>query len=394
MINKQIKAIINENKEKLFAFRRDLHSHPELSWEEVRTTKRIVEELEKIGIDYRLTHPTGVIAEIKGKKSGKTVALRADIDALPVMELNDTLEYKSIIPGKMHACGHDSHAAMLLIASQALYTVRDQLAGNVRLLFQPAEEIAEGAKAMIEQGAIDHVDNVFGIHIWSQLASGNVSCNVGPSFASADILTVKFRGKGGHGSMPNNTVDAVVVASAFVMNLQAIVAREIDPLEPAVVTIGKMDVGTRFNVIAENAILEGTVRCFSLAIRHKLEKAIRHYADKVAALYGATAEVNYIYGTLPLVNEKRSALLAQSVIASCFDKSTLYPVRPTTGAEDFSYYIQDIPGCFALVGSRNNEKSTDWAHHHGCFNIDEDAMIIGAELYAQYAWAYLNQDKF
>lgn len=394
MINQQITAIIKQNKDELIAFRRDLHSYPELPWEEVRTTKRIAEELDKIGIKYRLTKPTGIIAEIKGGKPGKTVALRADIDALPIMELNDNINYKSTTPGIMHACGHDSHAAMLLIAAKALYSIREQLTGNVRLIFQPAEEIAEGAKAMIEQGAIDHVDNVFGIHIWSQLASGKISCNVGPSFASADIVTVKFHGKGGHGSMPHNTIDTVVVASAFVMNLQAIISRETDPLESAVVTIGKMDVGTRFNVIAENAILEGTVRCFNVSMRNKLETAIRHYAENVAALYGATAEVTYSYGTLPLINEERSARLAQSVIKKTFDDGTLYQERSTTGGEDFSYYIQNIPGCFALVGCGNCEKNSEWAHHHGCFNIDEDAMTTGAELYAQYAWVYLNQDQF
>lgn len=394
MANQQITASIKAHKEAMIAFRRQLHSHPELAWEEVETTKRIAQELDKIGITYRLTKPTGIIADIKGGKPGKTVALRADIDALPVMELNDQLDYKSQIPGKMHACGHDAHTAMLLTAAKALYEIRDQLRGNIRLIFQPAEEIAEGAKEMIKQGAIDNVDNVFGMHIWSQTPSGKVSCNVGSTFASADLLRVKFKGRGGHGSMPHDCVDAVVVASAFVMNLQSIVSRETDPLEPAVVTIGKMDVGTRFNVIAENAVLDGTVRCFNVATRQKLEAAIRRYADQVAAMYGATAIVEYNYGTLPVINEQRSALLAQAVVVDAFGSDVLYVERPTTGGEDFSFYIENIPGCFALVGSGNAEKETDWAHHHGCFNIDEDAMTTGAELYAQYAWGYLNQDQF
>lgn len=394
MVNKTITAAIKHHTQDMIAFRRDLHAHPELPFEEVRTTKRIAEELAKIGIEYRLTEPTGIIAEIKGGKPGKTVALRADIDALPVQELNDSLEYKSTQHGKMHACGHDAHTAMLLTASKALYEIRDQLSGNVRLIFQPAEEIAQGAKAMVKQGAVDNVDNVFGMHIWSTTPSGKVSCNVGGTFASADLLVVKFKGRGGHGSMPEATVDAAVVASSFVMNLQSIVSRETSSLDSAVVSIGKMDVGTRFNVIAENATLDGTVRCFDIETRTRIEAAIRRYAMHTAAMYGATVEVDYIYGTLPVINEERSALLAQSVITDAFGEETLMFEKPTPGGEDFSFYMENIPGCFALLGSGNPEKDTQWAHHHGCFNIDEDAMATGAELYAQYAWSYLQQDKF
>lgn len=394
MINQHLTASVKAHAEAMVAFRRDLHAHPELPWEEVRTTKRIAEELDKIGIPYRLTQPTGIIADIFGAKPGKTVALRADIDALPVQELNESLSYKSQNPGKMHACGHDSHTAMLLTAAKALFEHRDQLNGHVRLIFQPAEEIAAGALEMIKQGALENVDNVFGMHIWSITPFGKVSCNVGSSFASADLLKVKFRGRGGHGSMPDACIDAAVVASSFVMNLQSIVSRETSPLESAVVTIGKMEVGTRFNVIAENAVLDGTVRCFSLETRNRLEAAIRRYAEHTASMYGATAEVEYIYGTLPLINEERSALMAQSIIKETFGEDVLYAERPTTGGEDFSYYIENIPGCFALLGSGNPDKDTEWAHHHGRFNIDEDAMVMGAELYAQYAWRYLEQSEF
>ncbi len=394
MINNNITAAIKKHTAEMIAFRRDLHAHPELPWEEFRTTKRIAEELDRIGIEYRLTEPTGIIAEIKGGKAGKRVALRADIDALPVKELNDSLDYISQNEGKMHACGHDAHTAMLLTAAKALYEQRADLTGNVRLIFQPAEEIAQGAKEMVKQGAVENVDNVFGMHIWSTTASGKVSCNAGGTFASADLLKIRFKGRGGHGSMPEACVDAVIVASAFVTNLQSIIARETSPLESAVVTIGKMEVGTRFNVIAENALLEGTVRCFNTATRERIEAAINRYAHHTAAIYGATAEVEYIYGTLPVINEERSALLAQAVVKDAFGEETLFVEKPTTGGEDFSFYIENIPGCFALVGSGNAAKDTEWAHHHGRFNIDEDAMVTGAELYAQYAWAYLQQSEF
>lgn len=394
MINPVITAIIAREEQATIDFRRDLHAHPELPWEERRTTDRVVAELENIGIACSRTVPTGVIADITGSKPGKTVALRADMDALPVHELNDRLSYKSLTAGKMHACGHDSHTAMLLTSARALYEVREQMAGNVRLIFQPAEEIAEGAKAMIAQGALDNVDNIFGMHIWSGSPSGKISCNVGSSFASADLLKVTFRGRGGHGSMPEACIDAAVVASAFVMNLQAIVARETSPLDSAVVSIGRMDVGTRFNVIAENALLDGTVRCFSIETRRRLEAAITRYAQHTAAMYGASVDVDYCYGTLPVINEERSALLAQSTIREAFGDDVLFSEKPTTGGEDFSFYLQDIPGCFALLGSGNKAKGSDYAHHHGCFNIDEQVMKTGAGLYAQYAWRYLHQDRF
>ncbi|MBC2284983.1 amidohydrolase [Listeria booriae] len=393
-MNEKLKREVKRNEERMIAFRRDLHRHPELSWQEIRTTNRVVEELGRIGLECRRMEPTGVVAELVGGKPGKTVALRADMDALPVMELSEALAYKSESDGKMHACGHDAHTAMLLNAAEALVSVKDELCGTVRFIFQPAEEITEGAEAMIEQGVMTGVDNVFGIHIWSQMPMNTISCNVGPVFASADVVEVHFTGRGGHGAMPHACVDASVVASAFVMGAQAIVSRETDPLEPAVFTVGRMDVGTRYNVIAEHAVLEGTVRAFNPQVREKMEQAIRRHAEHVAATYGATVDVTYRYGTHAVINEADSAMLAQRVVTDSFGRGVLFSDRPTTAGEDFSYYLQDTPGCFALVGSGNGEKDTEWAHHHGRFNVDEDAMILGAELYAQYAFAYLTENPF
>lgn len=387
----KLKQQINKYEAEMIAFRRDLHQHPELQWEEFRTTQKVADALDLLDIPYRKTEPTGLIAELVGGKPGETVALRADMDALPVQELNQNLAYKSLEDGKMHACGHDAHTAMLLTAAKALKELQPEIYGTVRFIFQPSEENAKGAKAMVQQGAVEGVDNVFGIHIWSQMPSGKASCVVGSSFASADIFTVDIKGQGGHGAMPHDCVDAAVVASAFVMNIQAIVARETDPLDPVVVTIGKMDVGTRFNVIAENARLEGTVRCFSVETRSRVQKAIERYAEHVAASYGATATVNYEYGTLPVVNDETDALFAQQVIREYLGEDVLMHERPTTGGEDFSYFTENTKGCFALVGCGNAEKDTQWAHHHGRFNVDEAAMKLGAELYAQYAYNYLNQ---
>jgi amidohydrolase len=391
MVNEKIKQAIGNYSEELTAIRRKLHSEPELSWEEYNTSAFVAQYLDELGIENHKTNPTGVIGEIKGGKPGKTVALRADMDALSVEELNLDLPYASKTKGKMHACGHDSHTAMLLIAAKALNDIKEELHGNVRLIFQPAEEVATGALEMVKQGAVEGVDNVFGMHIWSQMPTNKVSCNPGPSFASADIFTVKFKGRGGHGAIPQDCIDAAIVASSFVMNVQSVVSRTIDPQKPAVLTVGKMTVGTRFNVIAENAVIEGTVRCFDPEIRDHIEKQLRVYAEQVASIYGASAEVDYIRGTQAVINGEESAKLVQQVATEAFGAEALYDEKPTMGGEDFSFYLDEVPGCFALVGSGNPEKDTQWAHHHGKFNIDEDAMVTGAELYAQYAWAYLNK---
>lgn len=391
MINQTLKQAFVEYKDELTELRRKFHSEPELSWEEYKTTEFVCDYLGNLGIEYRRTEPTGVIAEIKGSKPGKTVALRGDMDALSVEQLNKDLPYASREEGKMHACGHDAHTAMLLVAAKALNEIKDELPGNVRLLFQPAEEVAEGAKALVKQGAVDGVDNVFGIHIWSQMPTHKVSCTPGPSFASADLFKVTFKGKGGHGAIPQACIDAAIVASSFVMNVQTVISRTIDPQQGAVLTVGKMVVGTRFNVIAENAVIEGTVRCFDPATRDHIESQLQHYADHVAAVYGATASVEYIRGTQAVINDEASAMLVQKVAAEAFGEDVVFNEKPTMGGEDFSFYLDEVPGSFALVGSGNPDKDTEWAHHHGKFDIDEDALATGAELYAQYAWAYLNQ---
>lgn len=391
MVNLKIKESIQKYSEELTALRRKFHCEPELSWQEEKTTAFICEYLENLGIPYRRTEPTGVIADIKGSKPGKTVALRGDIDALPVEELNKDLPYASKEAGKMHACGHDAHTAMLMIAAKVLNEQKAEMAGNVRLIFQPAEEIAEGAKAMVNQGAVEGVDNVFGIHIWSQVPTGKVACAPGPAFASADFFKVTFKGKGGHGAMPHTCIDTAIVASSFVMNVQTVVSRTINAQSPAVLTIGKMTVGTRYNVIAENAEIEGTVRCFQPETRDHIENQLKHYAETVAGLYGATAKVEYMSGTNAVINEEDYAKLVQKVASEAFGADALYHEEPTMGGEDFSEYMNKVPGSFAFLGCGNPEKDTEWAHHHGKFNIDEDALATGAELYAQYAWAYLNK---
>jgi amidohydrolase len=392
-MNKEIHSIILQSEKELINFRRELHKHPELSFEEVETTNRVAEELDAVSIPYKRMEPTGLLAEIKGKHPGNTILLRADMDALPVYELNKDLSYRSLIDGKMHACGHDAHTSMLLTAAKALNQLKEHLHGTVRLIFQPGEELGEGARKMVEQGAADGIDSVFGIHIWSDLEVGQVSCPEGPSFAAADLLEIDFEGQGGHAAMPHQTVDAAVMASQFVTNVQSIVAREVDPMHPAVVTIGMMNVGQKANIIAENAHLEGTVRTFDSEARDKVEHAISQYAHHVAQMYGGTATVTYDRKTEAVINESEASALVRNVAKEAFGEKVLQEVPPTMGAEDFGFYMTEVPGAFALVGARNSEKEANYAHHHGRFNIDEDALKIGAELYAQYAFSYLENNK-
>ncbi len=393
MTNKKITQLINDNFDKMIAMRRHLHENPELSEEEFETTKTIAAKLEEFGIEHKVMNPTGVIAEITGDQPGKTVALRADIDALPVYQIDRELEYRSKEDGKMHACGHDAHTSMLLGAAKALNEVKEDIHGTVRLLFQPAEEKAVGAQQLIDQGAMEGVDNVFGIHIWSNGPSKTVSCPAGPSFAAADLFKVTFHGKAGHGAMPEQTNDATVMMAQYVSNVQSIVARECNPHHQAVCTVGKMESGTRFNVISGESYCEGTVRTFHADNRDIIEEKLEQYAEGIAAMYGGTVEFEYNRMTEPVYNEEKSAQLVQQVTEEAFGKEANHVLPATMGAEDFGFYMKETPGAFATVGSSKDE-ATSWPHHSGHFNVDEEALATGAELYAQYALAYLNQEEF
>lgn len=391
LTNKLYETILQEE-DNMIAFRRELHQYPELSMEEYETTKRIARELDKVGLTYKFMEPTGLVGEIVGGKPGKTVLLRADIDALPIYEVTRDLEYCSKNDGVMHACGHDTHASMLLTALKALNKEKEDLQGTVRFVFQPSEENGQGALKMIEQGVTEGVDNVFGIHIQSGVRTGVVMCPEGEMMASHDLLTVNFTGKGGHAARPEKCVDAAVMASSFVMNAQAIVAREISPMESVVVTIGKMDVGDRFNVIAERAHLEGTVRTFNPVTREKAETALKRYAKAVAAMYGGSVEFSYQHVTQPVNNDVASAQRVQALAGEFFGEENVVKQGKTTGGEDFSFYMVNggVPGAFAIVGAQNDDEATHYEHHHNKFNVDEAALKNGARMLAEYAYHYLN----
>lgn len=386
-----IKELVKKYKDYIIEMRREFHMYPESSFEEFRTSKRVKEELDKLGIPYIELAGTGVLATIEGSIKGKTVALRADMDALEIQETND-IPYKSKNDGKMHACGHDGHMAMLLGAANMLMDIKDEINGTIKLIFQPAEEIVGGAKMMMEESNfMDSINSVFGMHLWSDLETGKVSVPEGPRMASADFFDIIVTGKAGHGSMPHQTVDAVVVASSIVMNLQSFVSREINPLDSAVLSIGSFHSGTRFNIIAGDAKLSGTSRCFSPEIREQFPKAIDRIIKGIANTYGASVELNYTYGTPPTINEKESSKIAQIAVEKILGESGNINMEKTTGGEDFAYFLEKAPGAFAFIGMRNDEKGANYPHHHDKFNMDEDALEIGSMLYVQYALDFLNK---
>ena len=379
-------------------FRRDLHRFPELSFEEFETTDKIAAELDAIGLPYTRTEPTGLWADIigtatpkPGDRSDRTILLRADMDALPVQELNDDLEFKSSREGKMHACGHDNHVAMLLAATKALWQVRDQFAGRIRVIFQPAEETALGARKMLDQGVADGVDEVFGIHIWGGTRTGQISCSPGAFFAAADFFDIDFHGKGAHASQPHAGVDAVMMAAQFVTNVQAVVSRMVDPFQPAVVTIGVINAGQRMNVLAEDAHLAGTCRTFDAGVRQLVEQKLGEFAQTTASNFGGSAKVDYQRGTQILINDETSANRVRRITSELFGEQMFVDVDRVTGGEDFAEFMVGRPGAFALLGCANPDKGIPFtSNHSGAFAVDEDALISGAALYMRYALDYLS----
>ena len=388
-----IRKLSKEYRDYAVELRRHFHMNPEPAMKEVNTSNRILEELTKMGIPCRKAAGTGVVGIIEGGKPGKTIALRADIDALELEEAND-VDYRSKVPGLMHGCGHDGHAAGLLTAAKILNDVKDQINGRVKLLFQPGEEVAEGAKKLVEEGELQGVDGIFGIHLWNGIEAGKVSLEAGPRMASAGIFKIRIHGKGGHGSLPNQGIDALMVASSIVMNLQSVVGREINPLEPAVISIGIFNAGTRGNILAGEAYLEGTTRCFSMEVNDSFEEVMGRVIKKTAESYRASAELEYTELVLPTINDEKMSELGEQSVVKILGQEGLVKFEKTTGGEDFSYYTREVPGLFAFVGIKNDEKIEPYPHHHPKFDMDEDGLEVAAALYAQYAVDFLNKGEF
>lgn len=385
-----IKNISKKYKDYVIEKRRYFHMNPEPSFCEFNTSKVIKEELDKLSIPYIVSAETGIIATIKGKENGKTVLLRADMDALEVCEKNE-VSYKSQKDGLMHACGHDGHVAMLLGAAHILNEIKEEIKGEIKLLFQPAEEIATGAKKIIEETNItDQIDSAFAIHLWQGVPVGKVSLESGARMAAADMFKIKIKGKSGHGSMPHETVDAALTAAAVLMNLQHLVSRNTNPLDTLVITIGKMEAGTRFNVIAGEAVLEGTARSFSKEVWEKIPEQLERVINSTCSAYGATAEIELNRATPPLVNDEKISEILKNSVEKLYGAEAVTKYEKTPGGEDFAYFTQKVPGALAFVGIRNDEKGIDAPHHNEKFDMDERGLEIGTNLYVQFALDFLN----
>ena len=375
-----IKKEIQKISEHIYSYRRDFHQYPELSFQEYRTAETISKHLESFGIEHRKgVGKTGVVGEIVFG-DGPTIALRADMDALPIQEVGD-LKYKSKNEGVMHACGHDGHMAILLGAANALSKNKKLKKGKVRFIFQPAEEGAGGARYMIKDGCLDQVDEIYGLHLWNYQPVGEIGVKNGPIMAAADMFDIIIKGKGGHGATPQGTVDAIVVASNLITMLQTIVSRNTNPLDNTVVTIGEINGGQNFNVIADEVRLTGTTRAYTENNRNMIKKRMQNIIDGVSKSFGAEIVLKYKEGYPPTVNHEDPTKLILEASSMVVGKGAGYPYL-SMGGEDFSYYLQKVPGCFFFVGSapdKNNILSTP--HHCSHFDIDEHSLLIGASVY-------------
>jgi amidohydrolase len=381
------------------ADRRDLHQHPELAYHEVRTAGIVAERLRALGVEDVRTGiaPTGVTGLIRGRKPGpeRTVLLRADMDALPIHEQND-VDYRSQTPGVMHACGHDAHTAMLLGVARLLNERRDEFPGTVKLLFQPAEEAPPGgAKPMIEAGVLESpkVDAAFGLHIDQDNPLGTIRLREGPSMAAADRFHLVIHGKGGHGAKPHASIDPIVIGAQIVTALQTLVAREIDPTEEAVVTVGTFHAGEAFNVIPDSAELGGTVRTFNARNRDRLEQRIEELVRGIALAMGARVDFTYTRGYPATVNDPAMTALVREEAAKVVGPDGVRDSSLMMGAEDFSYFLEAVPGAYWHVGSQNPARGLVWGHHHPRFDLDEAAMAIGMESMLNVALRYLNDES-
>ena len=386
-ISPEVKALSAE----MTSLRRDLHAHPELGFQEVRTAGIIAQRLTELGYTVRTgLGKTGVTGLLKGGKPGKTVLLRADIDALPIREETD-VPWRSETAGVMHACGHDAHTAMGLAAAAILAKEAPFLAGNLFFVFQPAEELLIGAEAMLKEGALEGVraDAAFAIHVMNRWPTGTVAICDGAAMTSADKLTLTITGRGGHGASPHLAIDPIVAAAQIITALQTLVSRETPPLSTAVLSLTTFKAGTAFNIIPDAVEMTGTLRCFDAALREKLLAGLRRTAEGLAASLRCTARVESQFLTPALLNDPAVTAVARHVAAMIVGESRVVAAEPLTGSDDVAYFFQKVPGCYAFVGSAKPEWSPAPASHNAKFDIDESALEIGADFLVRAARAAL-----
>ncbi|MFC3040676.1 M20 family metallopeptidase [Virgibacillus xinjiangensis] len=373
--------------EDMVEIRRHLHQYPELSFEETKTAQYIADFYEELGIPYKTkVGGNGVIATLKGGKPGKTIALRADFDGLPIEDEKD-VPYKSKVPGVMHACGHDGHTSVLLSLAKVMKQYQEELPGTIEFLHQHAEEYAPGgAKPIIESGAIDHVEAVFGTHLWATTPVGVLQTTMDAFMAGTDRFTITIQGKGGHGGYPHETKDAIVIGSDVISQLQQITSRRLDPLDTAVVTVGVFEAGTAFNVIADQAKLVGTVRHFSEEVQETVIEEMEKIIKGVCISNDASYDFDYVKGYPPLINNESEARLVLEAGEKVEGVTKTEEVAPVMAGEDFAYYTMEKPGAFFFTGAA--KEGNVYPHHHPMFDLDERSLPIAAKTLISAYFAY------
>lgn len=387
----QIRLEIRSLQSQLVQWRRQLHQHPELGFQEALTSEFVAQKLQEWGINHQTgIAKTGIVATIESNHSGQVLAIRADMDALPIQEENE-VSYRSLHDGIMHACGHDGHTAIALGTAYYLSQHRQDFRGTVKIIFQPAEEGPGGAKPMIEEGALKNpdVDAIIGLHLWNNLPLGTVGVRTGALMAAVECFRIHIQGKGGHGAMPHQTIDSVVVAAQIINALQTIVARNVNPLESAVVTVGEVHAGTTLNVIADSAKMSGTVRYFNPTFENYFGKRIEEIIAGICQSFRASYELNYWRLYPPVINNAQIADLVRSVALEVVETPVgVVPECQTMGGEDMSFFLQEVPGCYFFLGSANPEKGLAYPHHHPRFDFDETVLGMGVEMFVRCVEKY------
>ena len=385
-----LKQLINKYYEETSLLRQSIHEEPECAFEEFKTAEKVMKFLDKYGIEYVSgIAKTGILASIKGSKPGKTVLLRADMDALPMSE-NPNNPFASKVEGKMHACGHDGHTAGLCLSAAVLNQMKDNISGTIKFLFQPAEEAEGGAYPMIQAGVLDGVDGAFGAHLWGSTPEGVVSIKYGAMMASPDNFKITVRGVGGHGSAPQLAIDPILIASQIVVSLQTIISRKVSPLDSCVITVGKFHGGTASNIIPEEVILEGTLRTLNNEVRSVVPNQMKELVETLAKSYGGSAKFEYIpYYPVLVNNEKMTSITHRALKEFMSDDNIRILDKPDMGGEDFAYIAQTVPSNFMYVGIM---KDKPISHHHPDFHFDDINLKLLSEALIRSALTFLNEN--
>ena len=380
-------------REETIARRRDFHQNPELAFNEVRTAQIVAQELRDLGLEVTTgVAKTGVIGLLHGAAETPVLGLRFDMDALPIQEETGA-PYASVVPGKMHACGHDCHTAVGLSVAKLLAAHKDELQGTIKFIFQPAEEMDGGAAHMIAEGALENpsLDYIMGFHVWNELPIGSYGLVPGPMMAASEIFNVKISGKGGHGAQPHATRDPILAAAHVITALQSIVSRNVDPLDTAVVSVCQVEAGTANNIIPQEALLTGTLRAFKPEVMVIVKERFRTIITEIAGTMGCQTEIELITVTEPVINDEALVALMTEITLEIHPDATIVTNMQTMGGEDFSLMMKKAPGCFMMVGSANPERGLNYGHHHPKFDVDESCLPYAVAIMAQGAMRVLER---